>query len=98
MSFITSEGLELATESRRIVSSKRGSYYEFDDEHILKVNIYVPEEEEWRLTTDYVYYHEYRSCDDAYVKLYYQRRFVSYADYWVGRWYISVDDVTEVDN
>jgi hypothetical protein len=43
------------------------------------------------------YYHEFRSVDEANVKVYYQKRTVAYADYRVGMWYISPDDLVTQD-
>lgn len=84
----TRSGMLIATGYTRVVIGKRGPYIEFSDDQILKENIQVPEKEKYRLDVDYVYYHEYRTKQD-FVKLYFQRKTVDYADYRVGFWYIS---------
>jgi len=98
--FYTRGGLLLARGYSRIVIGGRGPYIEFSDDQIVKGNIYVPKHAEHKLGSSLVYYHEYRSRDDCYVKLYYQCMEVSYADYVVGKWYIDplVVKTQDIDN
>ena len=95
--FYTKDELLIAEGYNRIVVTDKGEeYYEFEDEHIQKEHIHVPDDAKWRFRRPFVYYHEYRSNCDEYVKIYYQKRSVSYADYYIGRWYISVNDLVMV--
>jgi hypothetical protein len=91
--FITRSGLVIARGYNRVVSSERGSYYEFEDDFILKNNISMPDAELWRLDNQFAFYHEFRTKDSEFVKLYHQQRLVDYADYKVGKWYVAVDDL-----
>lgn len=86
--FFTKNGLLVAAGYTRVVIGDRGPYIEFSDDQIVKQNIFIPAHQQYRLTADYVYYHEYRTNEDD-VKLYYQRKTVNYADYKIGFWYIS---------
>jgi len=97
--FYTKKGLLLARGYTRIVIGGRGPYIEFDSEQIVEENIYIPEHALHKLESNFSYYHEYRSKDDCFVKLYDQKMEVSYADYKVGMWYISPEEVKtdEVD-
>lgn len=86
--FYTMSGLLVATGYTRVVVGQRGPYIEFSDDQIVKANLHIPEKEQYRLTADYVYYHEYRTNQD-YVMFYFQRKPVLYADYREGFWYAS---------
>jgi len=79
----------------RLVIGKRGPYIEFNKEHLIPASLYMPDECKWRIASTrkgYAYYLEYRTRKD-YVKIYYQRRLVTYADYKIGKFYISPDDL-----
>jgi hypothetical protein len=89
INFYTKVGTLLASGYIRIVIGGRGPYIEFESGQIVHKNIYIPSDVEYKLRNDFSYYHEYRSRDESYVKLYYQRMEVSYADYKVGKWYID---------
>ena len=94
--FRTATGLLVATNCTRIVYGGRGNYLEFEPEHMVMDHIIIPEDQEWRQRSpwkDQVFYDEFRTVDKAHVKVYYQRRYVSYADYNPGMYYVSVDDV-----
>ena len=91
--FYTKNGLLLANGYTRIVIGGRGAYIEFSPDSIVYDNICVPKHAEHKLTMSLTYYHEYRSLDDCFVKLYSQKMKVSYADYEVGMWYISPTDL-----
>ena len=83
-----------ATDFNRIVHGERGSYFEFETEHLLKETVFIPKDQEWRTTSKWhktVYYYEYRTKVGN-LKLYYQRKTVTYADYIIGKWYVSTDD------
>ena len=94
--FETRTGLHVATGYTRIVIGGRGPYIEFDPKHIEVANIHVPEDERDRLKEpkrSYVYYIEWRTNDEANVKVYEQLKKVDYADYRVGLLYISPLDL-----
>jgi hypothetical protein len=55
----------------------------------------VPAEELYRFNDPHVYYAEYRSHDQCNVKVYWQKKTVDYADYRVGRYYISPFDLVD---
>jgi len=85
----TLSDLKIATDFNRIVHGKRGAYVEFLDNQIIKENVYIPEDKNWRLDYDLVYFIEYRSKCESYVKFYFQKKKVNYADYIIGRWYTT---------
>ena len=91
--FYSKEGLLLARGYKRVVIGQRGPYIEFDDDQIVKENIHIPKYAEHKLTDSMAYYFEYRSNDSSFVKLYWQKMTVLYADYKVGLWYISPSEV-----
>lgn len=85
----TITGLKIAFGYKRIIFGGRGDYVEFEFEQINHSNIYIPESVEWRLKHDFCYYWEYRSIDEAHIKIYFQKKSVSYADYIINKFYIS---------
>lgn len=89
----TKTGLQLATEYNRIVIGKRGPYVEFKKPHILFMNLYIPDNEKWRIDSPSCYYIEYRSIDTSFVKIYQQKETVTYADYLKEYYYISPYDL-----
>jgi hypothetical protein len=86
-------GTLLAIGYTRVVIGKRGPYVEFSEPQIQLQNFQIPIEEEYRVANGVSYYIEYRSKDSCYVKLYFQKRTVAYADYKVGLYYISPFDL-----
>jgi hypothetical protein len=72
-----------------VVIGDRGPYIEFLPEQIEKDTFSIPESQKYRKTDKRVYYIEARSNDEAYVKLYYQKKTVAYADYKIGMCYVS---------
>ncbi|KKN23703.1 hypothetical protein LCGC14_0902280 [marine sediment metagenome] len=100
MQIKTKRGLPIATGYTRIVHGDRGSYIEFTEEQVIQDNIYMPTHAYWRLEPAYadrVFYTEYRSHCGTNAKLYRQKRLVGYADYKVGMWYVSVEDMEKVE-
>ena len=94
--FYTHSGLLIANGYRRLVVGKRGPYVEFDTEHIVHENMYVPPEQAYRFNGDWpdiVFYFEYRSSDVSDVMIYHQNRRVGYADYLPGCYYIAPGDL-----
>lgn len=81
----------------RVVIGGRGPYIEFTDDQIQRDAIRIPTSKEYKLHNSMSYYHEYRSDDSSYVKVYYQKIGVQYADYKVGYWYISPEDLLAED-
>lgn len=98
LEFYSSCGTLLAIGYVRVVIGKRGPYVEFDRHHI-RWNVFsIPPSEEYRLANKVVFYDEYRSIDNSFVKLYFQKRLVTYADYKIGLCYISPLDLFRVEN
>lgn len=91
--FFSKDDLHLATGYTRVVIGKRGPYVEFLQRHINWNSFRIPEEEQYRIDDSRVYYVEWRSISDAYVKLYVQKRTVAYADYLIGYCYMSPFDL-----
>jgi len=91
--FLSHSNLHLATGYTRVVIGGRGSYVEFLQKHIEFNNFKIPEEEEYRIEDLRAFYVEYRSKCESNVKLYVQKRMVSYADYKVGYCYMSPFDL-----
>lgn len=89
----SSSGTLLARGYLRVVIGGRGAYIEFSPEQMALENLHIPHEQEWRIGSDHAFYIEYRSRDEANVKVYEQRRTVTYADYQIGRFYIAPADV-----
>lgn len=87
--FHSESGLLIAKGYERVVLGGRGPYVEFTDEQIVRENVIIPENQQWRLNHLEAYYDEWRSKDDSNVKLYHQKKVVDYADYKVGLWYAS---------
>ena len=98
LKFYSQGGLYLAFGYLRVVIGKRGPYVEFSPNQIIWKNFGIPSDGRYRLNDPVVYYEEYRSKDDSSVKLYLQRRTVSYADYTIGLCYISPFDLMREDN
>ena len=82
-----------ATDFNRVVTGDKGSYFEFETEHLIKENVFIPTDAQWRIAPKYwrnVFYYEYRTTVGN-LKLYYQKKTVTYADYIVGKWYVSTE-------
>ena len=93
LALYSKRGALLAHGYNRVVIGGRGPYVEFNDSQILISTFEIPEEEKYRLTNGVSFYVEYRSKDNDYVKLYFQKRKVAYADYRIGLYYISPFDL-----
>lgn len=89
--------IPIASSITRIVHGGRGDYIEIADKDIIKDNIFIPYEQQWRVSLHWrqLVFYDWWTTDDK-VKLYFQRKKVSYADYKVGFWYISPTEVEEV--
>lgn len=84
----------VATGYNRVVIGGRGPYIEFELEMLDSECCSIPEEQKYRFDSNVVYYVELRTKDVDYVKIYVQKRCVSYADYLIGKVYISPFDLT----
>jgi len=91
--FRTKSGTVVAKGYERVVIGDRGPYVEFSDGQMVRENMFVPSDEMWRFSGR-CFYIEYRTKDEADVKIYLQKFAVRYADYEVGKWYISPFDLT----
>jgi hypothetical protein len=83
----------VARKYERIVIGQRGPYVEFTTNQILCDKLFIPKNQLYRLSDPKVYYIEFRTNDSSNVKVYYQMRTVAYADYKIGSFYISPDDL-----
>jgi hypothetical protein len=92
--FLTASDTIVAQGYERVVLGDRGPYVEFSDDHIILKSLHIPPDQIWRLRGDRCFYIEYRTGDEANVKVYQQKFAVTYADYQVGMWYISPFDLT----
>src|ERR1035441_5408429 len=90
MRLFTRSGTLVADGYLRVVIGGRGPYIEFQT--VWQSHMRVPAEELYRFNDPHVYYGEYRSHDKSDVKIYWQKKTVDYADYRVGRYYISRHD------
>lgn len=91
--FYTQGGLEIAHNYKRVVVGDRGPYIEFEEDMMILPNIRILEAQRWRLWNALCFYIDYRSNDECFVKIYKQKRPVTYADYKIGLWYISPFDL-----
>jgi len=93
----SANGLLLLRGYTRVVIGDRGPYIEATLDNINPLNVRIPKNQEWRVKDeewmDKVFYAEYRSQCDSYVKIYWQMKTVSYADYKIGHFYISPSDL-----
>jgi len=85
-------GIGITKGFERIVYGDRGAYYEITEDQIIKNRIFIPDNTKWRITHKEAYYIEYRTIVDD-IKVYYQLRTVDYADYKVGFYYISIENI-----
>lgn len=97
----TKSGTPIAFGFVRIVHGGRGDYVEFTKEQLLWSALKIPQDQQWRALSDAwkdkVYYVEWRSRDESDVMVYEQKKAVDYADYKVGMYYISPDDLEGLD-
>lgn len=85
--FATKSKLLVAKGYNRVVIGDRGPYIEFEHNQIEKNNFHlIP-------NLSHRYYTEWRSNCENNVKLYYQLLTVNYADYIIGKCYISPFDL-----
>lgn len=95
----THDGTVIATgvTDRGYVCGDYGVFLEIDPEQINRDNIKVQPGEEYRIAdpkyANHVKYHWYTDNSGNHIKLYYQQKGVTYADYLPGKWYVSPYEV-----
>lgn len=82
-------GRTLSNGFTRIVHGGRGDYVEIHPDQILRGVLYIPDDQQWRVHHPRAYYIEYRTEGTDNVKVYLQKREVTYADYKIGMYYVS---------
>lgn len=92
ITFFTKGGLMVAQNYVRVVIGDRGPYIEFNNS-MMGSGIFIPDDQIWRCKNTNCFYIEYRTIDECNVKIYKQKKQVSYADYQIGLWYISPFDL-----
>lgn len=95
MKLFTESGEHVSTGYERIVFGGRGPYVEFRKRNMHKECMYLPEDLAWKMDESYadkIFYYEFRTKED-YVKIYFQKKTVDYADYKIHRFYISPFDL-----
>jgi len=92
-SLITKKKLLLAEDWVRVVHGGRGDYIELDREQILSnlENKFTKKSDQELLNGEHFYEWLYPSGDPD-LKIYRQLKTVTYADYKIGKYYISVDE------
>lgn len=87
----TLSGYLVSTGYNRIVIGDFGAYIEFDESQALIDDYIVKPGQEYRQTPQYANTKYNWLCHrlDQSIKIYYQKRTVSYADYKVGMYYVS---------
>ena len=94
--FLTAPNFVISNGYNRVVIGQRGPYIEFNKNQIIDSKLYIPNSQLYRLSDPKVYYIEFRT-NDCNAKVYYQMRSVAYADYKIGCFYISPNDLYKVD-
>jgi hypothetical protein len=95
INFYTKSKDRIAKGYNRIVIGERGPYIEFEQSNLFKSKFFIPRDCEWRTKGKYshkIYYLEFRTKSDN-VKIYLQVKPVNYADYKIGKYYISPFDL-----
>ena len=77
----------------RIVIGDYGAFIEFDKNQIIRENIKIKSGQEYRINdpkySNNVKYYWLTAKDDSDIKIYYQKKIVTYADYKVEMFYVS---------
>ena len=93
----TLSGTLIATGYKRIVIGDYGAFIECSQEQIAADNIRIQPGQEYRLLDERFRerckYFWYTAKDSSEIKLYFQQKTVSYADYRPGMWYFSPYEV-----
>ena len=92
--------LAMGVSSRGYVCGDYGVFLEIENSQINKNNLKIQPGEEYRIYDDRfkdkVKYIWYTDKENNGIKMYYQKKGVTYADYKVGRWYVSPYEVNVV--
>lgn len=88
----TNIGLSIASGYDRVVYSQKKPYLEFSESQLEMENIYIPENQKWRIQNSSSPYIEYRSKDCYSVKIIKQKD-VPHPDFVSGKFYISPFDL-----
>ncbi|MFW9879726.1 MAG: hypothetical protein ACFFG0_42165 [Candidatus Thorarchaeota archaeon] len=88
----TKAGFIIAKNYIRIVHGGRGDYVEIHPNDICKNMLIMPRKEIWRIDNHKAYYKEYHTKDISNLKIYLQKKPVSYADYKKGMYYVAYQD------
>lgn len=93
LNLITIDNTLMATAYDRVVIGDYGAFLEFSREQLIKSNIRCKSGEEYRFESDAykdkVKYFWYTAKDISQVKIYFQQKTVTYADYLPNKFYIS---------
>lgn len=93
----TMQGTLIAKGFKRIVIGDYGAYVEIDKSQMVRENVRCKPGQEFRFRNpqfkERVKYYWYTATDDSDVKIYYQQRGVTYADYKPGMFYVSPDEL-----
>jgi hypothetical protein len=87
---------DLATGYERVVHGGRGSYVEMTHEQINREALRSPSKRRQQIEQQFpdgIFYREWRTVPDG-IKVYEQLRYVGYADYNPGMFYVAVEDVS----
>ena len=95
INMFTLEGTAIAKGYDRVVIGDYGAFIEIDEKDMLLENIKIRRGQEYR------YEERYKTCkyywltakDDSDIKIYHQKGTVSYADYLIGKFYVSPYEV-----
>ena len=92
--------LAMGVSSRGYVCGDYGVFLEIENSQIKKENLIVQPGEEYRFNDekykDRVKYYWYTDKENNGIKMYYQQKGVTYADYKAGKWYVSPYEVKVV--
>nr|MDD4188270.1 hypothetical protein [Bacilli bacterium] len=91
------EGTLISNGYNRIVIGDYGAFIEFDKTQVIKSNLKIKTGQEYRISdpkySEHVKYYWLTPKDDSNMKVYYQKRTVSYADYKPEMFYVSPYEV-----
>ena len=91
------QGVLISTGYNRVVIGDYGPFIEFEKAHVVRSNIRCQPGQKYRYRDpkfkDKVKYFWYTAKEESGVKIYFQQRTVSYADYKVGSFYVSPFEV-----
>lgn len=93
-------GSQIAKGYDRIVIGDYGAFIEFSKSDAMKFDYIVESGQEYRMIDpkykNNVKYDWYTMDDGSHVKIYHQKKRVTYADYQVGKYYVSVHEVARM--